>query len=199
VLLAASLAVMVLLTGRIALVEFPAIAPIFADNILVPRPYQFVAAAVLVLLLVSVIARRWPEPPPVVSSAGGGSWRRDEGRYHHERRILVWLLAAVALAEGRGLILAIFEQWNWRPNWFSWETLDCFFDSSVGCLSLALIILAVQGMFSGWSKRPDAVATARSRLAPMLFLLVWSVMLTIVVCGAPILGAWGFALWLRLG
>ena len=69
VLLAASLIMMVLLAGKVALVEVPGITPILAANIFMPRSHQFVAAAVLVLLLVSVAACRWSEPPSSGSAA----------------------------------------------------------------------------------------------------------------------------------
>jgi hypothetical protein len=62
------------------------------------------------------------------------------------------------------------------------------------CLSVALIVLAVQSAFSGRSKRPDAVHMDPPPLAPGLFLLIWWVLLAIIVFGVPILGAWGFAL-----
>jgi len=54
-------------------------------------------------------------------------------------------------------------------------------------------------VFSGRSRRADATPMGRPRLALGLFLVTWPALLTIVVCGVPILGAWGFALPLSLG
>jgi len=199
VLLAASLATTIVLSVRIALVEVPDITPALAADIHMPRLHQLVAAAVLVLLLVSAAARRWSEPPPVGSAVGNWSWRRDEGRYYHERRILLLPLAGVML------ILLVRE--GLMTSW--WIINSCsrgllgdleairywlvgLFESPQICLSLALIVLAVQSAFPGWSKCPDANRMDPPRLAPGLFLLIWSVLLAIVVFGVPILGAWDF-------
>ena len=167
--LAASLTVLVLLASRIGLVEFPAIAPIFAANIFVPSPPQFVAAAVLTLLLVGVAARRWSEPPLAESAAAGRSWRRGETRYHHESQLLLLLLGGLALTQcvvtGIELVWQL-GAYNPLGVTFAWLAVAYLVDSPVGCLSLALTILAGQGVFSGWSKRPDTVATDQPRLAP---------------------------------
>jgi hypothetical protein len=183
---------MIVLAGRIALVEIPRISPILADHISVPRPHRLILGAALVLLLVTAAARRWSEPSPAGSATGSEPWRRDESRYYRERPFLVVLVAAVALAPWPREVLD-FSDWEW---------MRCVAASLImmpeGCLSLALMLLAVQSVFS---KRPnDAGATsiAPSRLAPGLFLLNWSMLLAIVLFAAPILGAWGFALCLNL-
>jgi hypothetical protein len=194
VLLAASLATTIMLSGRIALVEVPDITPALAADIPMPRPHQWVVVAVLTLLLASAAARRWSEPPLLVDTIGNLNWRRDETRYYHERRILLLPLAGVML------IFLI------HATLISWETLRCFTRGLSYCLaaltaspevglSAALIVLAVQGAFFGGRKCFDTALVYESPLAPGLFLLIWSALLAIIVFGVPILGAWGFALW----
>jgi hypothetical protein len=65
------------------------------------------------------------------------------------------------------------------------------------CLSLAIAILAVESVFLRRSNDAGPAPSTPLWLAPGLFLLNWFVLLTIVVFAAPILGAWGFALWFR--
>ncbi len=186
-LLVASLIATILLAGRIALVEVPGVTPVLAATIFMPTPHQLVAAAVLVLALVSAVAHRWSEPPSAESAAGGVSWRRDEERYHHERRLLLLLLGGILLTNCVVMGIELFRMFAF---WF-------LIESPVACLSLALAILAMQGVFLGWSKRSATIVPPLPRLSPALFLVIWSSLLTIVVCSAPILGAWGFALWLK--
>jgi hypothetical protein len=192
--LAASVASMVFLAGRIALVEIPYIAPILAANIPMPQPQQLAFGALLAILLVTTAARRWAEPSPTSRAAAGGSWHRDEGRYYHEWRLLVLLVVGVATALHIVLLLGSWGGWR-EMRWY----LAGLLTNPVGTLSLALWILALQGVFSRAPKRANNASIDRPRLAPGLFLLVWSALLVIVIFGVPILAAWGFALCFRLG
>ena len=194
VLLAASLTTTIMLSARIALVDVPDITPALAAEIHMPRPHHIVAAAVLTLLLISAAARRLSEPSPVAVATGDFAWRRDEQRYYHERRIVVLLLAGVMLVK-----CAVWLHDQGVPV-FDWEdTVWYLVMGPVGCLPLALICLAVQSVSSGWSNCSSPASMERPRLAPGLFLLVWSVLVAIIVFGVPILGAWGFALGFNHG
>jgi hypothetical protein len=201
ILLAASLTIMILLAGRIALVEVPEIAPILVANTPMPTSHRLAIAAVLVLILVCAAARRWSEPLPVGSAAGSEPWHRDELKYYHERRIPLFLLAGVMLAQLVGTSLDSYRAWGPTASYLGWMSWPCAFDwimTPLGCLSLAVIFLAVQSIFFRKSKCVGVAPIYRPRLAPGLFLLTWSVLLAIVVFGVPILAAWGFALWFNL-
>ena len=198
VLLAASLTITILLAGRIALVEVPGIAPVFVANTPIPGPHRLVLGAVLALLLISAAARRWSGPPSVGFAAGSEPWRRDEQRYYHERCSLVYLLAGVIMAQLVGTSLDSYTAWGWTGSylgWMNWPSAFYWIMTPHGCLSLAIIVLAVQSMFSARSKCSDAATVGWPRLAPGLYLLTWFSLLTIVVFGVPILAAWGFVLW----
>ena len=82
-------------------------------------------------------------------------------------------------------------------GWMNWEFASLVLMPE-GCLSLAIMLLAVESIFSGRPKDAGATSIPPSRLAPGLFLLNWSMLLAIVLFAAPILGAWGFALCLNL-
>ncbi|MCE5266633.1 MAG: hypothetical protein LLG00_01935 [Planctomycetaceae bacterium] len=192
-----SLAATVLLAGRVALVEVPGFSPIMAANIPMPSPPLFVAAAVLTLLLATPAARRWSECPTTGHAADVASWRGDETRYHHERLLLILFLGAVALAECVYGVRRLVGTWYCSHPWRA--TVWCVAETPAGFLSFALILLSVQGMFSGWRKTSHPCLTHQSRLRPGLFVVLWSSLTTIVLCSAPIIAAWLFLLWLRVG
>jgi hypothetical protein len=192
ILLVASLAAMVLLAVRIAFVEIPVVSPVLAANISVPGPPRLAAAAVLVLIVATVVALRWSELPAEHTNQPV-PWRRDEGRYHHERR---WLAAALGGAAIASLVVVGLRQTSPRPDW---DELAYLFMIPENCLTIALVLVAVASVSSGWFRRSDATAVQPPRLAPGLFLVVWSGLLTIIVCSAPLLGAWGLAFWIRSG
>jgi len=175
VLLAASLAITILLAGRIVLVEVPGISPILAANIVMPTPSQLTIAAVLTLMFVSAAARRWSEPPSNGFAIGSGFWRREEQRYYHEHRILVFLLAGVLLAQLVGISLDLAFNWEWMG--MGWCSAFYWLETPQGYLSLALIFLAVESVFSGRSECAGTAPAERPRLAPGLFLLIWSALL----------------------
>ena len=179
--LAVSLAIMLRITARVVLIEVPRITPVLAANIPAPAPYRWTPAIALALLLTAVVAYRWSKLPAVGLVADGVSWRRDESRYYHERFVLLLLLAGVGLAECINVLWGMFAFFRWWPFW---EVLPYLVTEPMGALSLALILLAAQGVFSGRSKRRDAVSTQPAGLRPGLFLLVWTGLLMIVLCGA---------------
>lgn len=191
--LAVGLAMMLRLTARIVLIEVPRITPVLAANIPAPTPYRWTPAIALALLLTAVVAYRWSKLPAAELAANNVTWRRDENRYFHERFVLLLLLAAVGLAECIKVLCGMFA-FGWWPIW---EVLPYLVAEPMGALSLALILLAAQGVFSGRSKHRDAVAAQPAELRPGLFLLVWTALLMIVLCTAPVFAAWGFGLWLR--
>ena len=86
---------------------------------------------------------------------------------------LLLLLAAVGLAECISLLCGMFA-FGW---WSVWEVLPYFVMEPMGALSLALVLLAVQGVFSGRSKHRDAVTAQPAGLRPGLFLLVWTALI----------------------
>jgi hypothetical protein len=203
VLLAASLCVMVVLAGVVVLVEVPTVAPVFAANIPLPTPYQLGAGVVLVLLLASTVACRW-SAQTANSATGIPTWHCDQTRYHHENRLLLWLLGSVALTQCAIVGIGLVRQFGLfaaaSPLFAAippWSALGYLVEDPLYCLSLAVVLLAVQGVAPRWSRVADAAAAAQPRLAPGLFLLIWCVILIIIACSAPILAAWGFAL--RLG
>jgi hypothetical protein len=191
--LAVSLAIMLRLTATVVLIEVPRITPVLAANIPAPTPYRWTPAIALTLLLTAVVAYRWSKLSAAGLVAGGVTWRRSENRYCHEWLVLLFLLAGVGLAECIKVLCGMFA-FGWWPIW---EVLPYLVTEPMGALSLALILLAAQGVFSSWSKRRDAVAPQPAGLRPGLFLLVWTALLMIVLCAAPVFAAWGFALWLR--
>jgi hypothetical protein len=193
ILLAASLAVTVLLAVRIAFVEIPIVSPLLAAHISIPSPPRLTAAAALVLIVATVIARRWSELPAEHSSQSM-PWRRDEGRYHHERRWLAAILGGAAIAS-----LVVMALRHTSSPIRDWDELAYLFMIPMNCLTIALVLVAVVSVFSACFRRSDSTAVQPPRLAPGLFLLVWSTLCTIVVCSAPILGAWGLAFWIRSG
>jgi hypothetical protein len=190
-LLAISLAVMLILTTKV-LIAVPAITPVLAATIPPPTPYRFAPAALLALLLTAVVAYRWSKQPVAGLAPAAATWRCDADRYYHERLAVLLLLAGVGLVEcidvARGM---------YASPWADWFAIVYAIIEPMGALSLALVLLAAQGVFSGWSKRREAVAVEPSRLPPVLFLLVWAALLAIVLCSAPIFAAWGFAVWLK--
>jgi hypothetical protein len=190
-LLAASLAATVALVIRIAVVEIPTITPIMAANIRMPTTCRLVAAAALVFLAANAIARRCSQSPAVTTSAAP-SWRRDEYRYYHERLRLLFVTGGITLLY---LVISILK--SFMGVAFEWAYLGYLLYVPSECLAFALLLLAVQGIFSGWRRQQQPVAGGVLGLMPGLFLLVWSSVVTIMVCSAPILGAWGFAFWIR--
>ena len=191
---ATSLAVMVLLAARIVVVEIPTITPVLAAHIYMPPPLQLAAVSVLVLFLATLVACRWLQPPLARIAPEDTAWRRDVRRYYHERRLLQLFLGGIALA-----FLVVAGRGVYGFGMSKWYSFGYIFTMPMETLSLALVLLAMQGLFSGWSEHPESVAVEQPRWTPARFLLVWSATLTIIVCAAPILGAWGLAFWLKLG
>ena len=72
------------------------------------------------------------------------------------------------------------------------DVIVYYLGSSVGGLSLALVIVALQSVFS--PRSPEATTIDRPRLAIGLFSLLWVTLMIVVVSAVPILAAWGFAL-----
>ena len=202
ILLAASLTITIALSARIALVEVPKITPAMAADISMPQPHQMMAAAVLVLLLAIACARRWSEPRQGGSPARCWGWRRDEGRYYHERPVLLVPLALVAMGGSIASSLEVYRQY-FGMSYFSWKELlwdrTAWIESPEICLSIALLILAMQIALFRRSKAPNVDRLDPLPLAPGLFLLVWTVLIALIVFGIPILGAWGFALGFNVG
>jgi hypothetical protein len=192
--LVASLAAMILITARIAVVEIPAISPLMAANISMPAPIQFAAAMLLAVGLATAIARRWAEPLPDDAIPRKATWRRDERRYYHERLPLILLLSGAAWLECVVLGCMLLRRW---PS--SWEEIACLFASPVETLSLALFLLAVQVALFGLRKRSDSLAITQPRITPALFAVVWLAALAIMACAAPVLSAWHFACFLKAG
>jgi hypothetical protein len=192
------LAVAIAIAGRIGLVEIPRISPIMAAQITVPNFGLLAIAAVLVLLLVTAAARRWSEPPPAVSPAASISWRRDEHRYYHERRLVIALVAVVTFLP---VLAGLADSWRMMSIWptGTWECIQgelaCLVEFPEACLSLVLVFLALQSVFSRRPQSPEVAAGDPPGLAPGLFLVNWFALLAIVVFAAPILGTWGFAYW----
>jgi hypothetical protein len=199
VLFVGSLAATILLTARVVLVEVPRITPVLAAHIRMPVPTQLTAAAVLMLIVATVIARRWSRTPDG-ASYGHEVWRRDEKRYYHEWRLLQAILGGVSLlwfflAAIRLLDISSLGSLRWAD----WSAIGYLIAVPQGCLPLALAILAIQGVFSGRRKRQDVVTAEQPSLSPGLFAIVWTAILTSLVCSAPLLGAWGLALWFQRG
>jgi hypothetical protein len=194
-LFAASLIAMVLLTTRIIAVEIPTTSPIMTANINMPAVPQLAAAVILVAGLAAAIARRWSEPPG--AGLSDAVWRRDEWGYYHERRPLVFLLGGIAMAKFVTLQRELFSVGGWRM--LDWRDNFYLMSSPVPALSLVLVLVASQVVFSRWMKRSDTAAAEQPRLTPALFLTVWLVLVVMIVCIAPILGAWHFASVLRAG
>jgi len=146
------------------------------------------------MLLATAIARRWSEPPLAETAARRVAWRRDERRYYHERSAPLLFLGSIALAKCIALGQDIYP---WVSEWSNIHLY--FFSLPEASLSLVLVLLAVQVVISRWRKRSDVSAMEQPRLTPALFLTLWFALLAIIVCSAPILGAWRFASFLRSG
>ena len=141
--------------------------------------------------------------PPLVGAASGRLRRCERALAPRRRPILSRTPHPGIPAGGRhaGTVGCV-RHWTllaWEWSCFRWTGFGLVLDYDPhGCLSLALISLAVQSMFSGRRNAPTSLRLSRPRLAPGLFLLIWLALLTIVVFGVPILAAWGFALWFHL-
>jgi hypothetical protein len=199
VLLAASLATMILLTARIAVVEIPTISPVMAAYFRVPTPLQLSGAAILTLSLAAAVARRWSEPPSAVTAPGRLAWRRDEERYYHERLLVLLPLGGITFAE---CVVWVREAYVLCGQYYGrrdWSTVGVFLENSAACLSLVLTLRTAEIVFCRWSKRSVATTTCPPRVIPSLFVLIWLSLLAVIVCSAPILGSWHFARFLRSG
>jgi hypothetical protein len=134
--------------------------------------------------------KNWDSPP----AATAGTWRRNEGRYYHERKLAILLLGGIAVA----FYLVLLRDTAWAWTEMKW-CLAGFLLHPIGTLSLAVLILAFESLLSRRPKPSDDALIDRPQMAPGLFLWNWLALAVIVVCAVPIIGAWGFALWFRLG
>jgi len=201
--LAVSLTVMVLLTARIAMVEFPEISPLIAANMTIHTLPQLVGVGVLVMLAATAVARRWSEPRSSAIAPGIAAWRRDERRYYHECRvpivITVFILIGVTVAQSFEMCRAFYKQFDVSVISIWTYIYYVLARPTIVCLCLALVLLAVHVALFKKSKRTDALALAQPRLTPGIFVIVWFSALTIVLCSAPILASWHFASFMRSG
>lgn len=198
VLLATGLTVMLLLTAEIVFVEIPTMSPVMVANTPALPTLSWIAAALLAMGLAVAIAGRWATSPPSTIAPTRAAWRRNPWRYYHERPILLLPLGALSLAQFGALgYMLCTQKYSWVRNWHDalyWVTSPILF------LPLILSLLTVQAAFRGISEtHSNAIATEQPRLTPGLFLSVWFASLAIVVCSAPIIGAWHFASFLRSG
>jgi hypothetical protein len=197
ILLAASLAVMLALTLRIALVEVPGVTPILAANINVPTAWRLVPSVLLVLLLTTVVAARWSKLSAFGPATTAATWRRDDGCYYHERLIIPLFLGGAGLAMGITDVCGIAAAMSFFSNPPGWLAVGYVMMMPSGSLWVAMLLLAVQAVLSAWRNRREPFVAEPLRLSPGLFLLLWVALLAVIVCSAPIFAAWGLALWLR--
>ena len=194
----------VLCAGRVAFVEIPGVAPVFVANI--PVPSSAARGGRSRRVGGCLLAMQWPAagrgrlPHPVAEDESRGV--AAEGRYHHQRRLLIlllvrsrWQSAFVVVCPHRcrrsvEFVRAVLVQ-------LEGDGACTGLNSPMGCLSLALILLAVRGMFSGWSKRPDVIAADPTAVCAGAIRPVWSAMLTILACTAPFSPHGPFCVWLR--
>jgi hypothetical protein len=193
---AISLAVMVFIAIRIALVEFPTFSPLMGMNFDLYSPIQLIAAAILIGIVATVVARRWSEPPRNQYQDLKISWRHNEERYFHEQFLFILPLGCVALAF---YIVCGRDMYGWSRGDSISSLLFLFAFPGIS-FSIILVLLASQiAIARCWKKQPETLAFEPPRLSPGLFALVWFTVVLIVLCSAPIFGIWHIVSFLRAG
>jgi hypothetical protein len=187
--------------ARIALADVPRITPMLAASISLPRPHQIVGGVVLVAVLVTAAAYRWSKSALEPCAVGGVTRRRAEDRYYHERRFTAVLLACVVGLNLMLFLIPLALSGPFSANVYAEigarvHEIVSILATGEGCLSFAVIVLAIQSVYYGRSNSPAAAVPDQPRLSIGLFSLLWFALLIIVLSAVPILAAWGFALCL---
>ncbi len=191
--LAVSVVAMVVLTVRLAVVEFPRINPLLAAHLTMPGLLQGVLAGILACFLVTAAAWRWSMPPGMRQVAKEPFSKA--ACFYHQQRWLVLLLGGVVAVEWFVCCAPQFYGSGYHLGWMRYLCrLADLFELPNGTLVLAIMLMAVQTAFSFFGKPLPSTAAARRPFSTALFALVWSSMLVIMLAGVPILAACGLGL-----
>ena len=169
-------------TRSIRLLSYP-----LAENIIFTPVRFWIPALVLLFVFITAASYRLAQTPNPSSVGATLEWRRRA--YYHEHPAVLSLLAVT-------LIVGAFP-FRYLIPWtyggvltFFWE----LFGNSRGGLQMAVLILAVQGVWFGCRRSSLTPPVGPPELAPGRFAAAWVALFLTTASGLPILAWVGFSL-----